>query len=602
MPSLAKPPSLKELPDEVLQHILYFISPDDIIFNTLLVSKRLYALSIQPLLWRQHCRREFQYWDAKHRIRQKLGGEVSDVDWKSLYVYRRKVDQKTTQLLNGILGSQVDRIQKYSDMTGVGYDAKDTLLRHCRTDDNAEDVLARRFYATSVLDHLHRSQALAEWQKILDGENISLERALGSFDLFVLHDHHGDLLEISEVFDNWAEKLRLENPAVDRLPMREKALLVAAFVRTNDLVGCGSDAYRDLRNSFIGIALQQPSHPSLPLISVAIFVCIARRFGLDARSCGVPNHVHAMVFSSKTESLDGHDRERYDDDLEQMFLDPFHTDQEVPIENLWRFLSTWGIPKSDFPRFLKDSHFAGLILRTSRNILASIQEFRNRNGDNFNHPTIQLHANPFADMENAFYAALWANYMFGRPTMYSDAYNQRQFVPLILERYERLYPMDSDLIERYICPLFNNPHILEHLDLYEAVRIVRVVDQTPRQERNRDNTSLTLGVKFRVGQVFRHRRYGYTAVIIGWDSECGMDPQWIETNGVDNLSRGRNQSFYHALVEDTSIRYVAQENIEELSHLDAGEPLMSIAGRYFKRWDDQKYVFVSNIRDEYPCD
>jgi F-box protein 21 len=54
-------------------------------------------------------------------------------------------------------------------------------------------------------------------------------------------------------------------------------------------------------------------------------------------------------------------------------------------------------------------------------------------------------------------------------------------------------------------------------------------------------------------------------------------------------------------VEDTSIRYVAEENIEiiETGEVDS---LKSLAGRYFKRWDSERGRFVSNIRDEYPDD
>jgi F-box protein 21 len=54
-------------------------------------------------------------------------------------------------------------------------------------------------------------------------------------------------------------------------------------------------------------------------------------------------------------------------------------------------------------------------------------------------------------------------------------------------------------------------------------------------------------------------------------------------------------------VEDTSIRYVAEENIEII---EPEQPisLMSLAGRFFKRWDKDNRVFISNIRDEYPED
>ncbi len=54
-------------------------------------------------------------------------------------------------------------------------------------------------------------------------------------------------------------------------------------------------------------------------------------------------------------------------------------------------------------------------------------------------------------------------------------------------------------------------------------------------------------------------------------------------------------------VEDSSIRYVAEENIEIIAP-EHPMCLMSLAGRFFKRWDIEKHVFVSNIRDEYPDD
>jgi F-box protein 21 len=54
-------------------------------------------------------------------------------------------------------------------------------------------------------------------------------------------------------------------------------------------------------------------------------------------------------------------------------------------------------------------------------------------------------------------------------------------------------------------------------------------------------------------------------------------------------------------VEDTSIRYVAEENVEVIEP-DHPISLMGLAGRYFKRWDPQNHMFVSNIRDEYPDD
>ena len=54
-------------------------------------------------------------------------------------------------------------------------------------------------------------------------------------------------------------------------------------------------------------------------------------------------------------------------------------------------------------------------------------------------------------------------------------------------------------------------------------------------------------VKFRVGQVFLHKRYGYYAVIIGWDHKCRAADEWIAQMDIDRLPGGRNQSFYKVL-------------------------------------------------------
>ena len=53
--------------------------------------------------------------------------------------------------------------------------------------------------------------------------------------------------------------------------------------------------------------------------------------------------------------------------------------------------------------------------------------------------------------------------------------------------------------------------------------------------------------------------------------------------------------------EDKSVRYVAEENIERLYDKPC-QSLMNLAGRWFKRWDRDMRVFVSNITDEYPDD
>jgi F-box protein 21 len=57
-------------------------------------------------------------------------------------------------------------------------------------------------------------------------------------------------------------------------------------------------------------------------------------------------------------------------------------------------------------------------------------------------------------------------------------------------------------------------------------------------------------------------------------------------------------------VEDKSVRYVAEENIQLISPTvsELSPTLVAVAGKYFKRWDSSSREFVSNIKDEYPDD
>lgn len=314
------------------------------------------------------------------------------------------------------------------------------------------------------------------------------------------------------------------------------------FVRAQNLTGIASElAYRDLQNNYIGIALQDEEHPSLPLISVAIYCVLAQRLNLQAHPCGFPNHVHALVYLP--------DEVPKGNIVQCIYLDPYRSEKEVPLESLLQQLIQWGIRQDDFPKFLGASKTRDIVLRTSRNILATVHEFRGRRDGVQNAGGLagRLRTNPYADMDNAFYSALWANFILSNQTRGATGNHQRQFVPMILERFERLYPVDAALIERYVIPPFQDTNARDYIPTHETLHIVRTADPTPKQRRPRDTEAKRKRVKYKVGQVFRHKRYAYEAVITGWDVECGMNSQWMTQMNIAGLSKGRHQSFYHAL-------------------------------------------------------
>ncbi|KAA6409060.1 MAG: hypothetical protein FRX48_07404 [Lasallia pustulata] len=593
--------SLSDLPNEIIQQILFYIPPSSAL-ATQRISRRFYDLT-QPILWRYHCRTQFKYWDQKHNIQAKVADNVAKVDWKDVFSSRHSIDRATSHAIDAILACQISRVEKFQSIVGFGYDAKDTLLRHLNVDDDAEDVLARRYYSGVVLGCLHRTMAVEEWAKLKDSDSVSLERALAAYDMFVLHDRDGDFDDTTSRLDELAEHIRLEHPEVEEQSPRNKAYTIAAYLRRHNLIGIRSDPnYLDLQNNFIGIALQDEDHSSLPLISAAIYCCVAQRLGLDAQPCGFPFHVIAIVKPPEQGTLDGRARDSASPP-ESMYMDPFRSASEVPIKDLRAQLAAMGSDASN-SAYLSASPTTEMVLRTSRNIMSSVRRahgiarIANPHGG---HPHLTT-VSTFPELDSAFYAALWASLLLGSPAAGNGpataSLERRQFLPYIVRHFEAHFPNDVFLLEQHIVPLFQN--LDEYRQFQETVREMRAGDTMQKQIKRR-TTEVSKHVRYKVGQVFRHKRYRYMAVITGWDVECGASEPWIAQMQVHELARGRHQSFYHVLVEDRSVRYVAEENIEIITP-EVPHSLMAFAGQHFKRWDRTTRSFVSNIRDEYPDD
>lgn len=333
---------------------------------------------------------------------------------------------------------------------------------------------------------------------------------------------------------------------------RQQALAVVIFLREHNFLGLKSELnYRDLQNNYISLALQEPEHSSLPLVSVAIFCAVARRIGLDARVCGMPSHVYAMVHPKSSKDLDDKPLNHKDSAVEPMYLDPYRSTSEIPLENLQRMLTVWGVRGVPFATYVADSSVtSNIVLRTTRNIVTTIREYSSyiqnpHPGANEPFLGTRLQRVPLLEMDHAVYSALWATFLLN-PTPTPPGHNRHQFVPMLLSRFEQSFPEDVALIEKYILSSYNSP-TTEHSQLLEQLRLIRAVDSTPRQVRTRNKSSGSDQVKYRIGTVFRHQRYGYIAAIIGWDVECYMSSRWIADHQIDSYPRGRHQSFYHVM-------------------------------------------------------
>lgn len=95
------------------------------------------------------------------------------------------------------------------------------------------------------------------------------------------------------------------------------------------------------------------------------------------------------------------------------------------------------------------------------------------------------------------------------------------------------------------------------------------------------------GIHFELGQLVKHRLYGYRGVIVAYDTYCKAGEKWYQSN---KTQPSREQPWYHVLVHDSGgiSTYVAQSNLE----VDAsGEPVDHPRVKtYFSDFEDGRYV------------
>ncbi|KJZ72408.1 hypothetical protein HIM_08211 [Hirsutella minnesotensis 3608] len=613
--------SLDKVPDEIIQHLLLYASPTDTLVNIQRLSQRFHRLVNEPLLWKYHCVTSFKYWHTGHQLRNKLGRKVSDVDWKRLYILRVQQNKSVADSLDSIIATKVGRLKRFQAIAELGYDAKDFLLKQCQTDESADDYLARRYYSNSLLDSIHRSIAIEEWHRLRQDRDlpdahiagVRLERALGAFDMFVLHDQFGDLDDISSMLDERAAEFRASQTNFRELTTRQKALALNRWLRSNGLTGlCNPERdYRNLRNLLIGQSLRHQDHESIPIISSAIFCCLAARLGMTAQCCAFPGHVHAIVFAPSGWTLDGIRANEVDEPKERMYLDPYGLDDEVPTACFQNLLAQFGWQTSTDVFFAPVPTLV-IALRTARNIKATFARVLELQDEAHPELTQLLSGNSSMNMEAALYASLWAPLMLTPP----NTFEWDDCLANFLRRFAGSWPEDLWLVEKYLWPSYNSiapfrdglaRHANRSLgDPWAHCRLVRKQDSDVPVALRRNGFG-NESVPFKIGQVFRHRRYGWIGVITGWSEHTrNVSEQGGEgVSGQGSLPLRPPNQFYFMCFPSTGSEphVVAADNVELIhdpSQID--DDMFPLAGKFFKRFDRATCIFISNIKEQYPDD
>ena len=92
--------------------------------------------------------------------------------------------------------------------------------------------------------------------------------------------------------------------------------------------------------------------------------------------------------------------------------------------------------------------------------------------------------------------------------------------------------------------------------------------------------------RLRVGQLVKHRRYGYRGVVVEYDPFCKAPEHWYQAN---QTQPDKNQPWYHVLVHGAAAStYAAESNLDDDACRDPiDHPLLT---EYYDKFFDGVYV------------
>ncbi|NXA84478.1 FBX21 protein, partial [Thryothorus ludovicianus] len=111
-------------------------------------------------------------------------------------------------------------------------------------------------------------------------------------------------------------------------------------------------------------------------------------------------------------------------------------------------------------------------------------------------------------------------------------------------------------------------------------------------------------IKFRVGQVIIHRRFGYSGVIVGWDVKANTPEEQLQLRYPPVKQDLKDTPHYRILINKAngfgkSSAYVREEEITVITGLEVYHPDMET---YFSGYDGSKYIMQPWLKKLYPHD
>ncbi|KAH7916417.1 YccV-like-domain-containing protein [Hygrophoropsis aurantiaca] len=542
------------LPFDIYVHILEQLPPpgtdqDEAALKTLIACLRTSstlrdAASISGL-WKPRYKHRYTVSNLDDELFRR---HTTHEDWKLMYSQRRRLDQRALKILDDIVQTRNGRHERARELSNtLSYDVWNALEKESQctlpeafreTGDEsgraACNAAPRRFWAKAILGTIARSTAIKTWGQVLSSnDQPSLEIAFASLSAFF-----GVLpTEITSKLDALADQCRsfiiqrhitLDKDSFnsDAEVLKQISTAICDYMRTEGFKAVDGRNFYSL-HSRLPHCFLTTHKATIPISLVFVFVCIARRLGIDASPVDFPTKVLAIVSSP-------------DPTVPDIYVDVFGSDIQAILSatlDIPILLAGSGVPPNSTARYIQPASTDFILIRASRNILAS---------------SWMPHGINISDDDKI--AAQYIGRAIGLLFL-----NERHYLVGVQNLFLE-FPLDTSAVMMDSLSTCLTGGLRD--ELMASCTLAIEQEESASLVVNRRST-LPPGIEIRyfVGMVFQHQLLGYIGYIYGWEPYCMAGEDWIAQMNVDALERGRRQPFYHVISQNGSQRYVAEDNI-----------------------------------------
>ncbi|XP_076846072.1 F-box only protein 21 isoform X2 [Brachyhypopomus gauderio] len=570
---------LTDLPTELLEHILCVPVLTHVdIANVSRCCRRLQDV----------CEGGGKVWAHQYRRRwprlQKLHRQNESSDWLKEFKTRHMVClqiQRTVVSISKRFFAEVVLGDSFAEIESLGapeHFCEDELLSILSSD--RRKSLTLKYYAKKILYFLRQQKILRNLKAFLERppeEQSALEGA-------VLVDQYCNPLadvtlesisvQMDDITDKVKKYLRVKNAShpslrqsqgsslVEDLELQQQVICALNSVLYEQLQYKGNECdYYNPLNSYIHQVVVRRT--GIPISLSVLYMTLARKLGVLLEPVNFPNHFLLRWCQRQPRS---------DDIYDYIYIDAFGKGKQLTAKEC-EYLIRQQVT-ADYYGTISTTE---LLLRMVGNLL-NIGKRGEGNEKSYQLLRDSLDLYLTIDPDNVQYLLLQARLYFHLGIWPEKVLD-------ILQHIQALDPSQHGAVGYLV------QHTLEHIQHKR-----HAVEPDVKTRSAPEHTH----VQYSVGLIMKHKRSGYNCVIYGWDPKCTMSQEWISTMRVHQLTSGATQPFYNVLVQDSTCRYAAQENLEPHSApLEIAHPEV---GRYFSEFAHTHYIANEELQSRYPDD